>query len=184
MLPCTTLQHRALPGSKCISSDPALIDQRHVPAALCPQASEGDHDQSPLWLQLHKRVQLLALLCLLAGFLLAIACFGRLLGRVHSSRQEHALVYPHIGVGVAVMCMAACQIAMTSMRPVVVAVGWSGGWSVSHAAWGFLTLLLGEARPELAKPADRCQLSTAECAGRRVSSALVEKGLIMTDSNL
>jgi hypothetical protein len=144
LLPCTTLQHLGLLGSKCISSDPALTDQWLVPAKLCPQAPEGDHDQFPLWLQLHKRVQLLALLCLLAGFLLATACFGRLLGRVRSSGQEHAFVYPHIGVGVAVMCMAACQIVMSIMRPVVVAVGWSGGWSVIHAAWGFLTLLLGE----------------------------------------
>lgn len=91
---------------------------------------------SPGWFHTHIVVQLLALLCAFAGFVIAILAFG------WKTMPQLALYAPHKWMGIVVTGMALLQLLLAPVRPKLGAKA-RPAWNLVHHSLGRVTTLAG-----------------------------------------
>jgi len=92
----------------------------------------------PAWFHAHRILQMLGLLCGVAGFILIWASFG------WAGRADTSTLYtPHRALGITVIAMVMIQAATGIIRPGFGAKA-RPVWRRVHQGWGWASTLLGE----------------------------------------
>jgi hypothetical protein len=113
----------------------------HVPCCLPVVSCFVQAGRLPnTWRHLHQLLQLLAVLCVIASFGLAMVLFFSENG---IGTGIHKLYTPHFGIGVAAVAVSVLQLAGGFLNP---GVGHSAlaMWRVGHYSLGWVAMVLGE----------------------------------------